>query len=501
MPEYQFYYDETEHSRKINYNTVSASNYYDNFVTMIVGWPSAYDEFLMKYIDFEAKYSGRKDRNGEIKSTTLSQKQFQYGFASLNKQNTKFVNDFLELFDSKICIYFSVESKIEYLILQLFNSYHNNSCIDADLLKYSITKALVVYRPNEIIKALYESPESFLKQLKIFLRHRIKCNKSNLELKKAETKAFQDALIILDEISDAPRLDWDYHMSFMGFKKYLQEKNIQNYRLTIDKEGNDGVESKTLIAAQEVGLNNLEESHSTDCPGLRIADMLAGIIAKLMKALCDALHYQSLDESLHKKILTVGWFRLNNDKLRLYKKLYQIICVWQPAWYKAFSGIYSDDLIILNAFLNFMNHFESTKEISGSIDLQGEYFNAFACEQLSKYFNRRKCKLPVEPINPYNEEAYLNQRGGKVFFDSSRQCVLPIHEGSQKFEVLSVGIAENCIPMVTILLKGKPECFQLPKEFLEWAFCVVDAATVGEKMFPAKVCFTKVEERYYADIL
>lgn len=119
MPEYQFYYDETEHSRKINYNTVSASNYYDNFVTMIVGCPSAYDEFLMKYIDFEAKYSGRKDRNGEIKSTTLSQKQFQYGFASLNKQNTKFVNDFLELFDSKICIYFSVESKIEYLILQL----------------------------------------------------------------------------------------------------------------------------------------------------------------------------------------------------------------------------------------------------------------------------------------------------------------------------------------------------------------------------------------------
>lgn len=47
MPEYQFYYDETEHSRKINYNTVSASNYYDNFVTMIVGWPSAYDYFLL----------------------------------------------------------------------------------------------------------------------------------------------------------------------------------------------------------------------------------------------------------------------------------------------------------------------------------------------------------------------------------------------------------------------------------------------------------------------
>ena len=33
MSRYNFYYDESEHSRKINYTTVSASNYYDNFIT------------------------------------------------------------------------------------------------------------------------------------------------------------------------------------------------------------------------------------------------------------------------------------------------------------------------------------------------------------------------------------------------------------------------------------------------------------------------------------
>ncbi len=40
MSKYNFYYDESEHSRKINYQTVSASNYYDNFVTMVVGMVS-----------------------------------------------------------------------------------------------------------------------------------------------------------------------------------------------------------------------------------------------------------------------------------------------------------------------------------------------------------------------------------------------------------------------------------------------------------------------------
>ena len=53
MSTYEFYYDETEHSRKINYNTVSASNYYDNFVTMIVGWSSEKNEILQRYAAFE----------------------------------------------------------------------------------------------------------------------------------------------------------------------------------------------------------------------------------------------------------------------------------------------------------------------------------------------------------------------------------------------------------------------------------------------------------------
>ncbi|MFA5561362.1 MAG: hypothetical protein WDA00_01805 [Eubacteriales bacterium] len=35
---YNFYYDETEHSREIGFDTITASNFYDNYVTSIVGW-------------------------------------------------------------------------------------------------------------------------------------------------------------------------------------------------------------------------------------------------------------------------------------------------------------------------------------------------------------------------------------------------------------------------------------------------------------------------------
>lgn len=411
MSKYNFYYDESEHSRKINYKTVSASNYYDNFVTMIVGWSAEKDDVLQQHAAFETKYAGRKDRNGEIKSTMFQQKQFKHGFASLNKQNAQFVNDFLSLFDKDIHIYFSVSSKIEYLVLQVFQGYRNSFLVNADLMKYSITKALVMYRPQEVIKCLYEDPEDFLAQLKKFFRERIECNKSNPKLKQTETNAFQEILIVLDDISGSPELDWDYHMSFDGFKKYLGEKDIQNYSLIIDKEGESEEESKTLKSAREIGLDNLSEADSTEHPGLRMADMMAGIIAKLLKGLCDSLRYQSLDEGTNKKILDIGWFCLNEVQLELYKKLYRLICEWQPAWYKSYSGIYSDDLVVFNALLNFMNHFESTEQIRADIDMQGEYFNAFACEQLARYFNQRKYKLPIDPVilfEPNGKNRHMN---------------------------------------------------------------------------------------------
>ena len=313
--------------------------------------------------------------------------------------------------------------------------------------------------------------------------------------------AFQQILLVLDEISNAPKLDWDYHMSFDGFNKYLQEKDIQNYSLIIDKEGESEEESKTLKSAREIGLDNSDEADSTEHPGLRIADMIAGIISKLLKGLCESLRYQSLNEGINKKILDVSWFYLSEAQLELYKKLYCLICEWQPAWYKSYSGIYSDDLVLFNALLNFMSHFESVEQIRADIDMQGEYFNAFACEQLKRFFDQKRCKLPVEPVIPFDEESYLNQRGGKVYFDSRKQLLLPLHEGSQTFDVLSVGVDQKSIPTVTILKGGESECFRLPNELSGWACSVVGMAATGMNLFPTKVTFSNIKGRYYADIL
>ena len=82
--------------------------------------------------------------------------------------------------------------------------------------------------------------------------------------------------------------------------------------------------------------------------------------------------------------MDTSWFRLSEVQLELYKKLHRLICEWQPAWYKSYSGIYSDDLVAFIALLcalsifpsferylkNRSNHFEIHLELKNIAYLQ-----------------------------------------------------------------------------------------------------------------------------------
>ena len=499
MKKYNFYYDESEHSRKINLNTVNADNYYDNFIAAIVGWKAENEKSVFeKYVAFEEKYADRKSK-GELKSQTLRQNQFENGFASINKDNVHFLTDLLSIFDGDVSIYFAVISKIEYIVAQIFDGYENSLLFDMDAMRYSIIKAILTYRPKEIIEGVFENTEELVTALKEFFHDRIRRNKANIPLKQRETETFKEILMILQDVHEANTIEWDYSMAFWGFNEYLTERAIDDFTLAIDKEGES---NNTLNAAKRIGLNMAIEVDSKNSIGIRMADMLAGVLSKLLKALHNALMYNSPGEQLQKKILKKEWFLLNEEQFGLYKKLYSIICELNNAWYKTFSGKYSDDLITFVALLNYMNHYSSAEEIrKNNIKMQGEYFNSYLCDCLADYFDQMRNKLPVDPILPDTQEYFYNRRGAKVFLDARRQPLLKFKNGTSKCKVLSVGISKEGIPLATIEESEKAYCYRLPSDLSEWAMIVVGMANMGTNLFPSEVVFTKYEGKFYADIL
>ena len=250
------------------------------------------------------------------------------------------------------------------------------------------------------------------------------------------------------------------------------------------------------------GLKNVDDAESTDHLGIRMADMMAGVLGKLMKSLCRALHPNDPD-IIQKTILSENWFVLSDLQLSLYKKLHHIICELNNAWYKSFAGIYADDLVCLNSLLNFMNYFTDVHEMKNDLPMQGEYFNAYVCKALSEDFKRKSSKLPIESVSAESIKAgfFINQRGAKVFYDVNKQPILSIPEECVKYKVLSVGVDKNWVPLITVEERNMPVCYRLPGQLLEWAFSAVSMANLGNNIFPAEVMFSSEQGQYYAEIL
>lgn len=382
---YRFYYDESSHSESITEKTLNAENFYDNFITVIVGWNETYESTLeTKYLTFEEKYKSRKAGNPpELKSSTIKICDVVNGFASIkNRELTNLIEDYLSIFDEKVYVCISFTNKIEFLVNQIIDSYDNVFGIDEEALKYTLVKALRTYKPQNVITQLYKNPSSIVNSIKVFLEERIKINKGNAKLKQIENLVFREVILVLDEVSPLKDVTWDYTAPFMGFSEYLDHKGITDYSLILDKEGTE----RTLNSAQKCGLKSVSEGDSLNHFGIRMADMLAGIIFKLSKSLFNALNSRVPDSRPQKLILNEEWFKLSNQELYIYKLLHKVFLDLNEDKMKRIAGIFQDDLICFQALIQYMNTFVSAGDITKNIKMQGEWFNTFCCEYLESYF-------------------------------------------------------------------------------------------------------------------
>lgn len=497
---YTFYYDESEHSRKINQKTIQASNFSNNFISVILGYSSE------QRIDIEKRFNIFKEKyksmlvNNELKSTSI---KFKNGFATITKHRMPFINDFLDLIDEDIFFYFSVLNKTEYIINQIFKNYDNNLLKDMDNLRYSICKAVSLYKPKRVIDAIYNEGD-IIKELKIFLQERIEANKVNMTLKARENDIFIEILEILVTYNKDFIVNWNYSTSFDGFKKYLIENNIRNYTLILDKEGNEEESSNTLIAARSVAINEVTEEDSKDHVGIQIADMLAGVIAKFIKTLEEDSQYKNIEEATNKKLLSKKWFLINKSQLALYKKMYVIVMWNNNSWFKTYSGIYADNFIQFISLLVYFYNYESFEEYQKvDLELHTEQYNNLVCHTLEEHFSRMTSKLPITPIDE-NDGVFYNKKGAKCYIDWTKHEFLeiPKNKDGKTYKVLSVGFFGKMEqPNLTVENNGKVDCYLLPMDLLDWTITCIGFSNMGEKLFPNKVNFCFINDNYYAEIL
>ena len=285
--DYYFFYDETNHSRKLTSNTINDENFRIDFISVIVG-VSKNDLFSFEtdYKNFESKW---KKYYGceELKSTVIKFGKYKDGLASFKHKDIELYVDLFDLIiKHNLYLHFGVFNKIEYLINQMLIQSDLLPYINFRGMSYSMTKAICVYKPHSVMDSIANNIEDFLPRYRAFLEKRIKLNtRINGQ---SEDNAFIQHLEILDSINKDISLDWDYVFSFDGFNKYLEEFKLKSECLLIDREGI----GKTIDAAKRIGINRVEEIDSKDSPGVRCADMLAGFIGNITNSIYMATTYE-----------------------------------------------------------------------------------------------------------------------------------------------------------------------------------------------------------------
>lgn len=467
MFNYKFYYDETEHSRSLSCKTVVADEFYDGFVTAIVGWASRDEmELERKYTAFEMKH--RSPGASELKSTSLNKKQFKYGLGSLSKANVRMIGDFLALFDEYTLVYYSYSSKVEHLIYRLFPQHYEIPGINIDLLMYSLAKLVVQYRPEKVVEAFYGDPDHLLEAIRAFLLDRIERNEANIELKRSEIEQCELILTFMNTATPLDNTEWEYRSPFKGFALYLSEHpNIDDYELVIDQE------EKTAEAAKELGFPSVRQADSVNCFGVRMADMLAGILGKLLKSIREELTYSSSKEELDKKLFDERWFDIDDARLDLYKQLRRVLIQSDKCWYKAFGGSYSDDLIVLIALLNYFSNFESSGDLKEGLDNHPEAFNACCCRNLQQHFEIVKFPAPWR-VGAHNICSNLRPR-------------LKVSDKSTVYNVIKVMLAEDGAPMI-VVRESDDVAYILPDELIGWVELLLDTGA-DNWLFPCDVRF------------
>lgn len=481
MSDYNFYYDESQHSRSLNLETIKADEFYDGFVVAIVGWDTRRESDLAaQYCKFEKKYLSPNAK--ELKSTVLKKSHFKYGFKSLSQHNARLISDYLDLIDREMYVYCSFSSKVELLVDRLFSQYQNQPCFNADLMKYSLAKLLVQYRPLEVVEAIYQSPDDLLDALRGFLVNRIEDDKANPELKWTEMDQCRSILEVMDRVMPLDDYQWEYYAPLAGFGLYLSEHNeVDSCTLVIDQEEN------TRAAAERLGFDRVLEADSSECFGVRMADMLVGIVAKLMKAIRDELTYQSREDEIKKNLFDVEWFNLNDERLELYKKLCRVLNQYDKCWYKVYGSGFSDDLVVLIALLKYLDGFDGAAQLHELGANNAERFNTFCCNSLSEHFQ----VLSDDPLHTGD-------------LSDSKKLFRPrlrITDRPRTYRVLDVMFADDGSPMALISENGCETACLLPADLAGWVGMVLSREDWKDLLFPGNVRFQYSQGRFCADFL
>lgn len=377
---YVFYFDESFHDRSISVSEVgkfniATENSLDNYIGVFWGCKSSELQKNIKLLqDFENKQKKlfKMSEETELKSTSISKKNFTYGVSSFNKNTTSFYYDFFNtLIQMKPIFQIDIISKMEYFCRNLFRNVDFSSLeINPDVFYYILTKFLIMHSSKEVNRAIYFAQHNGeTEQLKDILLDSLELiitTFSSIPRKEREIRAFSE---LQDGIRSIPfnvlsknKLDFQYFPNFDGLLLKLNEVNInpRDIKLTLDED------NATFQEALKYPFRKVKTTKSNYSIQVRLSDLLSGFIGRFMYALSNdkSMAEDSVLEGNNTinpdyeslRYISPQWFDLTEEKFNLYHLVNKAI-INNTTYWSYLSLSYSDESIVFISLISYISSY------------------------------------------------------------------------------------------------------------------------------------------------
>lgn len=377
------YADDNMHSYVANVIQIDESDY--------ILIEQKYQEIVKEYLSNRPQLRESLAKNGkELKGWNLLKSNFEYGIASMKKNEVKFYMDLLDLL-----LEYNVEnllflvSKMSIItssrLINFLYFLDSKTKFSAFIVKYVVTKYAEVEASEEVIKALLDKSMSTKNILELIRNDMNTISRENLG--NARMSGQIDAYNLVIEAIDLvlncgteltePNLplSFDWTKVKWAFDLWMTEQRYagteHQWRLFLD----EGIPQDIFTCLDFYQVDG--DCNSRDYIGLQITDMIVVLIGKLVSQLNLKTKYD-FERPDQRVLLCDDYYNFSEEKFNFIKKLQRFI-LDRNGRYHFINDAYFDDSVLLETYIRYISSYDTFEnynkvEVKRHSELHMAYF-------------------------------------------------------------------------------------------------------------------------------
>ena len=350
-----------------------------------------YHEIVEEYLSNRTQLKESLAKSGkELKGLDLLKSNFEYGIASMKKNEVKFYMELLDmLLEHNVENLLFMISKMSIItssrLINFFYFLDSEDIFPAYIAKYVVTKYAEVEASEEVIKALLDKSFSTKKILELIQNDMLTICRMNLGNARMSRQIYSYNQLIkaislvlncgIELVEPNLSLSFDWYKVKWAFDLWLTEQYQIGTKTKLRLFLDEGIPQDVFTGLDFYQIDG--DCNSRDHIGLQITDMIVVLIGKLVSQLNSRTKY-NFEMPAQRILLCDDYYNLSEEQFVFIKKLEQFVLA-REGQYHFINDAYFDDSVLLETYIGYISSYDTFEnynkvEVKRHSELHMAYF-------------------------------------------------------------------------------------------------------------------------------